>query len=113
MPSPHRIIHPVHELPVRSLINTFTTHPPVLDLPSATPNMKLPLVSALALSAAVVNARFVERHERDQVVLNAEAADNDRYLVELAPGQTQWVTEEEKWELRRVCSSYFREEIFY
>jgi len=63
--------------------------------------MKLTTVSLLALSAAVVNARFVEKHETDQVVLNAYA-DNERYLIELAPGQLRWVTEDEKWELRRV-----------
>ncbi|TVY25315.1 Leucine aminopeptidase [Lachnellula hyalina] len=63
--------------------------------------MKLTLLSALALTAAVTNARFVEQHETDQVVLNIESADNDQYLVELAPGKTQWVTEEGKWELRR------------
>lgn len=63
--------------------------------------MKLAAFSALALSAAAVTGRFVEHHEQDQIVLNAEPADNDLYLVELAPGETQWVTEEEKWELRR------------
>ncbi len=63
--------------------------------------MKLTTLSTLALSAAIVNARFVERHEKDQVVLNA-LADDERYLIELAPGETQWVTEDEKWELRRV-----------
>lgn len=68
--------------------------------------MKLTVLSALALSAAVVNSRFVEQHEKDQVVLNAEAADSELYLVELAPGKTQWVTEEDKWELRRVCLSF-------
>jgi leucyl aminopeptidase len=68
--------------------------------------MKLTVLSALALSAAVVNARFVELHEKDQVVLNAESADSELYLVELAPGKTQWVTEEEKWELRRVRTSF-------
>jgi leucyl aminopeptidase len=68
--------------------------------------MKLTVLSALALSAAVVNARFVELHETDQVILNAESADSELYLVELAPGETQWVTEEEKWELRRVHTSF-------
>jgi len=68
--------------------------------------MKLTLLSALALTAAVTNARFVEQHETDQVVLNIESADNAQYLVELAPGKTQWVTEEGKWELRRVCTSF-------
>ncbi|TVY13714.1 Leucine aminopeptidase 1 [Lachnellula arida] len=63
--------------------------------------MKFTVLSALALTAAVTNARFVEQYEKDQVVLNIESADSDQYLVELAPGKTQWVSEEEKWELRR------------
>ncbi|TVY42394.1 Leucine aminopeptidase [Lachnellula occidentalis] len=63
--------------------------------------MRLTLLSALALTAAVTNARFVEQHEKDQVVLSTLSADSDQYLVELAPGKTQWVTEDEKWELRR------------
>jgi hypothetical protein len=64
--------------------------------------MKLTNLSLLALSATLASARFVEKHEQDQVVLNANAVSDDRYLIELAPGKTQWVTEEEKWELRRV-----------
>jgi leucyl aminopeptidase len=63
--------------------------------------MKLSTVSLFALSAAAVNARFVEKHETNQVVLDANV-DDRLYLIELAPGKTQWVTEEEKWELRRV-----------
>ncbi len=63
--------------------------------------MKLTNLSLLALSAATINARFIETHEPDQVVLNS--IEDERYLIELAPGKTQWVTEEEKWELRRVC----------
>jgi len=63
--------------------------------------MKLTHLSVLALSASVVSARFVEDHETDQVVLNANALNDERYLVELSPGETIWVTEEEKWELRR------------
>ena len=62
--------------------------------------MKLSNLSVLALTAALVNARFVELHEKDQVVLSA--AKPELFLVELAPGKTQWVTEDEKWELRRV-----------
>lgn len=64
--------------------------------------MKLTTVSLLALSAAAVNGRFVEKHETDQVVLHSDVVDNEKYLVELAPGKTQWITEEDKWELRRV-----------
>ncbi|KAG9228099.1 aminopeptidase-like protein [Amylocarpus encephaloides] len=64
--------------------------------------MKLTSISALALSAAVVSSRFVEQHEKDQIVINAGGIpDSEKYLIELAPGETRWVTEEEKWELRR------------
>lgn len=63
--------------------------------------MKISNLSVLALSASVISARFIEPHEKDQVVINAQEADNELYLIELAPGKTQWVTEEEKWELRR------------
>jgi leucyl aminopeptidase len=66
--------------------------------------MKFSTVSLFALSAAAVNARFVEKHETNQVVLDASVEDQ-RYLIELAPGRTQWVTEEEKWELRRVSQA--------
>jgi leucyl aminopeptidase len=66
--------------------------------------MKLSTVSLLALSTAAINARFVEQHETNQVVLNADAAE-EQYLVELAPGDTRWVTEDEKWELRRVSTA--------
>ena len=65
--------------------------------------MKISGLSLLALSASVISARFVEPHEKDQVVINAEEADAQLYLIELAPGETKWVTEEDKWELRRVC----------
>lgn len=61
--------------------------------------MKLSNLSVLALSAAAVNARFIDVHETSQVVLNP--SEPELFLVELAPGKTQWVTEEEKWELRR------------
>jgi leucyl aminopeptidase len=64
--------------------------------------MKLTNLSVLALSASLVNARYVELHETNQVVLNDSPSDQ-LFLVELAPGKTQWVTEDEKWELRRVC----------
>jgi leucyl aminopeptidase len=66
--------------------------------------MNLTTVSLLALSAASINARFVEKHETDQVVLNA--IEEEQFLVELSPGKTQWVTEEEKWELRRVSLTH-------
>jgi bacterial leucyl aminopeptidase len=65
--------------------------------------MKLTALSLFAFSASIIHARFIERHETDQVVLNG-AADAELYLIELAPGETMLVTEEGKWELRRVTS---------
>lgn len=67
--------------------------------------MKLTNLSVLALSASVINARFIERTEQDQVVLSAAIpAAEERFLLDLGPGQDRaiWVTEEEKWDLRRV-----------
>lgn len=63
--------------------------------------MKITDLSLLALSAFVISARFIEKHETDQVVINSDVAHDERYLIELGVGQTQWVTEEEKWQLRR------------
>jgi leucyl aminopeptidase len=45
-----------------------------------------------------VSARFIEINEANNVVLEPE----ELYLIETAPGKTQWVTEEDKWEMRRV-----------
>ena len=38
----------------------------------------------------------------DQIVLG-DLNEVERYLIELEPGITRWVTEDEKWALRRVC----------
>lgn len=66
--------------------------------------MKLTTLSLLALSASTINARFVEHSETDQVSL-LNVADT-KYLIELSPGETRLVTEDEKWELKRVFPSY-------
>ncbi|KAL7786819.1 leucine aminopeptidase 1 [Trichoderma afarasin] len=52
---------------------------------------------AAALPAALVSGRFVIENEGDNVQLDEPA----KYLIELSPGETQWVTEEDKWDLRR------------
>lgn len=48
-----------------------------------------------ALSVPLVAQQVVDR-------LQSPFSEPDRYLIELAPGETRWVTEAEKWELRRV-----------
>jgi leucyl aminopeptidase len=58
----------------------------------------LPLYTA-ALAAAV-------SHPKDpQVVLQEPqltVVEPEECLIELSPGETRWVTEDEKWELRKV-----------
>jgi leucyl aminopeptidase len=66
--------------------------------------MKLTNLSLLALSASTVSARFIEQHETSQVAINGILDDEQLYLIELAPGKTRLVTEDDKWELRRVRS---------
>lgn len=64
--------------------------------------MKFSRSALLAACLPAATARFVETHEgeADNVVLQPET--DAKYLIETAPGKTQWVTEEDKWELRRV-----------
>ncbi|CAK7222596.1 Leucine aminopeptidase 1 [Sporothrix curviconia] len=57
--------------------------------------------NALALLLPAVAARFVDNHNGENVQLHPEVAAAEQYLVELGPGETRWVTEDEKWELRR------------
>lgn len=67
--------------------------------------MKLSTSSVIALLAPAVAARFVEKTEGNHVELYPAGLDgqsSEKYLIELSPGNTRWVTEDEKWELRRV-----------
>ncbi|KAI1433749.1 Zn-dependent exopeptidase [Xylaria sp. CBS 124048] len=70
--------------------------------------MKAALFSSLLLPAAV-SARFIEANEAnrilpymDALVEGVSTSSADKFLVELSPGETRWVTEDEKWELRRA-----------
>lgn len=60
--------------------------------------------STILLTVATVAAAgvTVQNPTHDQDSLGA----SEQYLVEIEPGNTQWVTEEEKWALRRVCAQY-------
>lgn len=69
--------------------------------------MKLSNTSLLALLVPAASARFIEHGEPDRVNLLPDGVpevpkDTQKYHVELSPGETRWVTEDEKWELRRV-----------
>jgi len=58
--------------------------------------------SVIALLAPATSARFVEEDEASHVQLHPEAQASELYQIELSPGETRWVTEDQKWELRRV-----------
>ena len=59
------------------------------------------ILSLLALSVLVASTPSVP--EAHQVALgDHETVVLERYLIETNPGETQWVTEDEKWALRRV-----------
>jgi bacterial leucyl aminopeptidase len=58
----------------------------------------------LALSASIVSALSAPTQ---QVALGGQDAEApERYLIETTPGETQWVTEDQKWALRRVRASF-------
>ncbi|KAI1106633.1 Zn-dependent exopeptidase [Jackrogersella minutella] len=62
-------------------------------------------ILALLLPAAA-SARFIEANEVNRFLpytdaLVEEVESTERFLIELSPGKTAWVTEDEKWELRR------------
>jgi hypothetical protein len=61
--------------------------------------MKLFGVFTVSLLATVGSARYIE--SSIQKPLSGETLD-ELYLIETEPGVTKWVSEEEKWELRRV-----------
>ncbi|KAL2153588.1 hypothetical protein VTH82DRAFT_4743 [Thermothelomyces myriococcoides] len=74
--------------------------------------MKISNTSLLALLLPAVSSRFVEPGEADRVLLYPDgvpqpSASSEKYHIELAPGETRWVTEEEKWELRRQGRRFF------
>ncbi|KAJ4409487.1 Leucine aminopeptidase 1 [Gnomoniopsis sp. IMI 355080] len=66
--------------------------------------MKFAKSSVIALLAPAVAGRFTEANEADRVQLyplGFYEASTEQYLIELEHGVTRWVTEDEKWELKR------------
>lgn len=61
----------------------------------------LPL--AVLFASAVVAG--LTRKTSDQLVLGHSSETEYQYLIELGPGDTKWIVEEEKWALKRVCTS--------
>ncbi|KAH0558707.1 Leucine aminopeptidase 1 [Trichoglossum hirsutum] len=60
------------------------------------------IISLLALAAAAVSAiSRPEDHHQAPLDGGSVADVEEKYLLELSPGETTWATEEEKWVLRR------------
>ena len=56
----------------------------------------------LAAGLAVASARSII--DTQQLLPNQQLIDQSLYLLETAPGVTQWATEEKKWEFKRVSA---------
>jgi len=61
----------------------------------------LTMKSIPTLLTFAVAASTLSLLEPDQAVLGDDAQ-LERFLIELGPGDTRWISEDEKWSLRRV-----------
>jgi leucyl aminopeptidase len=62
--------------------------------------MKASLLLSLYAAAAVT---ALSAPRGPQVILQEPTlVEPDEYLIELSPGETRWIKEAEKWELRKV-----------
>lgn len=62
-----------------------------------------PRISQLALGAIVFTSALATAFsDQSPLAIPEEETDNEPCLIEIAPGDTRWVSEDEKWELKRV-----------
>ncbi|ORY65155.1 uncharacterized protein BCR38DRAFT_341031 [Pseudomassariella vexata] len=69
--------------------------------------MKASLLALLLPAAAT--ARFIEETEINRVIPYPDGLIEEpveQFLVELSPGEVKWITEEQKWELRRAGQNF-------
>jgi hypothetical protein len=59
--------------------------------------MKFSAILALSAATSALASPTVPEHLQQAPLLNEE-----KFLIELGPGETRWITEDEKWELKRV-----------
>jgi len=57
-------------------------------------------LSFIALYCATIALAFPSA-PAEQAALVPETSNSDKYLIELSPGETRWITEDEKWALKR------------
>ncbi|OAL47997.1 leucine aminopeptidase 1 [Pyrenochaeta sp. DS3sAY3a] len=67
--------------------------------------------SSLLISLCAATLAAGSAHPRAAQVILQESqqtiVDEGEYLIELAPGETRWITEDEKWELRKQNINFF------
>lgn len=56
----------------------------------------------LALYGCAVSALSVGKPQQ-AALTEPQTVSPELYLIELSPGETRWITEDQKWELRRAC----------
>lgn len=65
--------------------------------------MKFSTASAVLVTCVpAVVARYIEKGPASAATEHVVLHPEEKFLIETAPGKQQWVTEEDKWELRRV-----------
>jgi leucyl aminopeptidase len=66
--------------------------------------MKLLTAIALGAAASQTTLAAVLPHQQEPLTHDIPTShpSSEKYLIELAPYQTRWVTEEEKWDLKLV-----------
>jgi len=66
------------------------------------------IAALAATSASALSIPSTLRDGLSQIVSGQNPlASAEKYLIELAPGETQWVTDDEKWALRREGKQFF------
>lgn len=62
----------------------------------------LSFLAATLAAATFASAGSIENAQQAIGVADESPIVQDQCLIELSPGETLWVSEEEKWELKRV-----------
>jgi leucyl aminopeptidase len=65
----------------------------------------LALVAPVLATAAVVSGLSIDPKLSQAALQDEQPILQDRCLIELSPGETRWVSEEDKWELKRAWFS--------
>ena len=61
-------------------------------------------VAAILLTSAFASAVSAPPRTDQAPLKDSNDEPEERYLIELGPDDLRWVTEDEKWQIRRVCS---------